>query len=117
MTHKPFIFSTFLASLVATVFLFMVIPQDFLPANDSGALFGFTRGANGTSIADAPNACRCAAVNRRAIGTTSHPARINQRATASPIKPEAPSTAIVVVWTTSVPRVTTAPIHRKDGDP
>ena len=50
MTHRKTIFGVFLASLACTVFAFRVIPQDFLPSTDNGSMFGFTRGANGTSF-------------------------------------------------------------------
>src|SRR5207342_488994 len=38
MRHRPFIFVLFLLSIVATVQLFNVMPQDFLTPEDSGQL-------------------------------------------------------------------------------
>ncbi len=48
--HRFFIFLVFLASIVATVLLFMVIPQDFLPTSDTGQILFITEAANGTSF-------------------------------------------------------------------
>ena len=42
----------FVASLVATVGLFRVMPQDFLPTEISASLVAFTEGANGISFAE-----------------------------------------------------------------
>ena len=39
-----------LASIVATVGLFFIMPQDFLPSDDTGSLRGQTEAANGTSF-------------------------------------------------------------------
>ncbi len=39
----------FVASLVLTVVLFSVMPQDFLPSDDTGRLQGAIQAANGTS--------------------------------------------------------------------
>ena len=50
LTHRPTIFVVFLASLVAAVGLFMILPQDFLPADDTSAIRGQTEAANGTSF-------------------------------------------------------------------
>jgi len=50
LAHRPVIFALFLASLVAAVGLFMLLPQDFLPADDTSAIRGQTEAANGTSF-------------------------------------------------------------------
>ena len=52
LRHRLTIFSLFAASLVATVLLFRVMPQDFLPSEDTGQLNGFTEGSNGVSFAE-----------------------------------------------------------------
>jgi len=48
--HRPTIFALFLASVVAAVGLFYILPQDFLPADDTSALRAQTEAANGTSF-------------------------------------------------------------------
>jgi HAE1 family hydrophobic/amphiphilic exporter-1 len=50
LAHRPTIFVLFLASLVAAAGLFMILPQDFLPADDTNAIRGTTEAANGTSF-------------------------------------------------------------------
>jgi HAE1 family hydrophobic/amphiphilic exporter-1 len=50
LAHRGFIMLVFVASILATIGLFMVIPQDFLPASDQGQIFGLTEAANGTSF-------------------------------------------------------------------
>jgi len=50
LQHRPTIFLLFLASLVAAIGLFMILPQDFLPADDTSAIRGTTEAANGTSF-------------------------------------------------------------------
>jgi hydrophobe/amphiphile efflux-1 (HAE1) family protein len=50
LTHRPTIFALFLASIVAAVGLFYILPQDFLPADDTSALRAQTEAANGTSF-------------------------------------------------------------------
>jgi len=52
MRHRPFIFMLFLASIVATVQLFRIMPQDFLTPEDTGQINGYTDGANGVSFAE-----------------------------------------------------------------
>src|SRR6202008_4549415 len=52
LAHRPLILGLFAASLVATVLLFRAMPQDFLPAEDTGRLNAFTEGANGISFED-----------------------------------------------------------------
>ncbi|MBV9570919.1 MAG: efflux RND transporter permease subunit [Alphaproteobacteria bacterium] len=48
--HRPTVFLVFIGTLLATVFLFKVMPQDFLPSEDTGQIFALTEGANGTSF-------------------------------------------------------------------
>jgi len=48
--HRPIIFGVFLATLAATVAMFEVMPQDFLPSEDTGQIFALTEAANGTSF-------------------------------------------------------------------
>jgi hydrophobe/amphiphile efflux-1 (HAE1) family protein len=50
MRHKPVIFVLFLSSIVATVQLFRIMPQDFLTPEDTGQIQAFTDGANGVSF-------------------------------------------------------------------
>jgi HAE1 family hydrophobic/amphiphilic exporter-1 len=50
MAHRPIIFGLFLASLVATVGLFMIMRQDFIPSQDTGQAVGFTESADRTSF-------------------------------------------------------------------
>jgi len=50
LQHRPTIFVLFLASLLAAAALFMILPQDFLPADDTSAIRGTTEAANGTSF-------------------------------------------------------------------
>jgi len=50
LQHRPTIFFVFLASLVAAIGLFMILPQDFLPADDTSAIRGSTEAVNGTSF-------------------------------------------------------------------
>jgi len=52
LRHKRFVFVIFLATLAATVQLFRVMPQDFLPSEDSNQLNASTEGANGISFAE-----------------------------------------------------------------
>jgi hydrophobe/amphiphile efflux-1 (HAE1) family protein len=50
VNHRPVIFVIFLLSIVATVFMFSIMQEDFLPSSDSGQIFGLTEAANGTSF-------------------------------------------------------------------
>ncbi|MBS0472399.1 MAG: efflux RND transporter permease subunit [Proteobacteria bacterium] len=50
LAHRPFIFGLFLASLFAAAGLFYILPQDFLPADDTDQLRAITEAANGTSF-------------------------------------------------------------------
>ncbi|MBV9420376.1 MAG: efflux RND transporter permease subunit [Alphaproteobacteria bacterium] len=50
LNHRSVIVWMFVASLVAAVGLFYILPQDFLPADDTSALRAQTEAANGTSF-------------------------------------------------------------------
>jgi len=50
MEHKPLIFAMFLASLLGTVALFEIIPEDFLPPDDTSQIVAFTEAADRTSF-------------------------------------------------------------------
>ncbi len=50
LEHQRTIFFIFAGSLIATVGLFYVMPQDFLPSEDTGMVVGNTEAANGTSF-------------------------------------------------------------------
>ncbi|HEY4265379.1 MAG TPA: efflux RND transporter permease subunit [Micropepsaceae bacterium] len=52
MSHRPLIFVIFLLSILATVQMFRIMPQDFLTAEDTGQINAFTDGANGVSFAE-----------------------------------------------------------------
>jgi HAE1 family hydrophobic/amphiphilic exporter-1 len=47
--HKPVIMGLFAASIIASVVLFKIMPQDFLPPDDQGQLNAAIQAANGTS--------------------------------------------------------------------
>ena len=49
LAHKPVILGLFAASVIASVVLFDVMPEDFLPADDTGMLRVSIQAANGTS--------------------------------------------------------------------
>ncbi len=49
LAHRPVILGVFVASIVASIALFAVMPQDFLPADDGGRLTGQIQAQNGTS--------------------------------------------------------------------
>jgi HAE1 family hydrophobic/amphiphilic exporter-1 len=49
LSHKRFILGLFGLSLLASAVLFKVMPQDFLPADDTGMLHVSVQAANGTS--------------------------------------------------------------------
>ncbi len=49
LLHKRTILGLFVASLVASAALFVVMPQDFLPSDDTGMLRASIQAANGTS--------------------------------------------------------------------
>src|SRR6185312_4716145 len=48
--HKVFIMALFAASIIASVVLFKIMPQDFLPPDDQGQLNASIQAANGTSF-------------------------------------------------------------------
>ena len=50
VTHRPFILGLFFASILASVGLFMIMQEDFLPSDDQGRLTGQIQAANGTSF-------------------------------------------------------------------
>ncbi|HTQ13767.1 MAG TPA: efflux RND transporter permease subunit [Rhizomicrobium sp.] len=50
VAHRFTIFLAFLGSIVATVLLFMVIPEDFMPQSDTGQILFITEATNGTSF-------------------------------------------------------------------
>ncbi len=50
LRHHVVIFCIFLGSLAATVFLFYVMPEDFLPSEDTGQIIAFTEAADRTSF-------------------------------------------------------------------
>ncbi|HVS23774.1 MAG TPA: efflux RND transporter permease subunit, partial [Gammaproteobacteria bacterium] len=50
LAHKPAIVALFAASIAATVGMFIIMPEDFLPAGDMGVVQLSVQGANGTSF-------------------------------------------------------------------
>jgi len=52
LRHRIVIFGVFLLSILATVQLFRVLPQDFLPTEDTGRINASTEGLNGISFAE-----------------------------------------------------------------
>jgi HAE1 family hydrophobic/amphiphilic exporter-1 len=50
--HHLVIFGVFVASILLTVKLFSIMPQDFLPTEDTGRINAQTEGANGVSFAE-----------------------------------------------------------------
>ena len=50
LNHRPVILGIFFASIVASAGLFMVMPQDFLPSDDTSILRGSVQTATGTSF-------------------------------------------------------------------
>ncbi|MGN6517241.1 MAG: efflux RND transporter permease subunit [Rhizomicrobium sp.] len=50
LEHHRIIFVVFLGSIAATVGMFMISQQDFLPTSDQGQVFGLTEAADGTSF-------------------------------------------------------------------
>ncbi len=50
LDHRRTILAIFAGSIVATVLLFMVSPQDFIPSEDTGQILVRTEAANGTSF-------------------------------------------------------------------
>jgi HAE1 family hydrophobic/amphiphilic exporter-1 len=49
LAHKPLVMLSFVASIVATYAMFVIMPQDFLPADDTGVVQIQVQAANGTS--------------------------------------------------------------------
>ncbi len=52
MAHRRFVMLIFVGTIVATVQLFRIMPQDFLTAEDTGQITAFTDSANGVSFAE-----------------------------------------------------------------
>jgi HAE1 family hydrophobic/amphiphilic exporter-1 len=52
VSHRRFILGLFFASVMASVGLFMVSQEDFLPSDDQGRLTGQVQAANGTSFTE-----------------------------------------------------------------
>ncbi|SMF02429.1 hydrophobic/amphiphilic exporter-1, HAE1 family [Tistlia consotensis] len=52
LKRQGLILLVFLASVVASVWLFRAVPKDFLPSEDTGRLIAFTEGVNGISFVD-----------------------------------------------------------------
>ncbi len=50
LNHKPFIFIVFLASVAATAIMFEILPEDFLPSEDTGQILAFTEASDRTSF-------------------------------------------------------------------
>ena len=50
LNHRRFTLGVSFGLLAATVYLFAVIPKDFIPSQDTSQLFGFTQAAEGTSF-------------------------------------------------------------------
>ncbi|HXL71076.1 MAG TPA: efflux RND transporter permease subunit, partial [Rhizomicrobium sp.] len=50
VNHRRFILGLFFASILASVGLFMIMQEDFLPSDDQGRLQGQIQAANGTSF-------------------------------------------------------------------
>jgi HAE1 family hydrophobic/amphiphilic exporter-1 len=50
LNHRPVILCLFFASILASVGLFMISQEDFLPSDDQGRLTGQIQAANGTSF-------------------------------------------------------------------
>ena len=52
MAHRRLVLLFFFATILATVQLFRIMPEDFITAEDTGQVTAFTDGANGVSFAD-----------------------------------------------------------------
>jgi len=50
LNHRRFTLGVSFGLLAATVYLFAVIPKDFIPSQDTSQIFGFTQAAEGTSF-------------------------------------------------------------------
>jgi hydrophobe/amphiphile efflux-1 (HAE1) family protein len=55
LNHRPVIFAVFLLSIVATVVMFELIPEDFLPLEDTGQILASTEASDRTSFAQMVN--------------------------------------------------------------
>ena len=51
MGHPRVVLGSFFATLILTVFIFTLVPKDFLPSGDSGQIIAFTEGAQDVSFA------------------------------------------------------------------
>jgi len=52
MRHRPAVMVFSFATLVATIFLFRIVPKGFIPSEDTGRIRASTEAAQGTSFAD-----------------------------------------------------------------
>ncbi|MBN2753015.1 MAG: efflux RND transporter permease subunit, partial [Rhodospirillaceae bacterium] len=50
LTHHRITFGMFLISLGASAWLFVIIPKDFLPSDDTGRIFAYTESSSSTSF-------------------------------------------------------------------
>ncbi len=50
--HHWVVFVVFLATVGVSGYLFVIVPKDFLPSQDTGQIIAFTEGVNGISFAD-----------------------------------------------------------------
>jgi hydrophobe/amphiphile efflux-1 (HAE1) family protein len=50
LAHRPVVFAAFVVSILASLVLYQVMPQDFLPSDDSGQLRGNVQTATGTAF-------------------------------------------------------------------
>ncbi|RJQ78428.1 MAG: acriflavine resistance protein B, partial [Desulfobacteraceae bacterium] len=50
LRHGRLMMALFVLLMVATVYLFVIIPKDFIPAQDTGRIFGFTEASQDTSF-------------------------------------------------------------------
>ena len=50
MKHRLMMMVVSVFLLVATAYLFVIIPKDFIPSQDTGQIFGFTEAAQGISF-------------------------------------------------------------------
>jgi len=50
LRHRPLTMAVSAGLLAATFYLFVIIPKDFIPSQDTGQIFGITEAAEGTSF-------------------------------------------------------------------
>ena len=50
LRHKAITFGMFLASVGLSAWLFVIVPKDFLPSEDTGRIFAYTEGTPATSF-------------------------------------------------------------------